>query len=289
MKILAAMSAVQSALSTEGISKANRNQQQGYNFRGIDDCYNAVSGLFARNRILPVPSYTDIKQEERASSNGKAIFVTRLLGMFEFVSMEDGTKIVAGPFPGEAMDTADKSTNKAMSASFKYALMQVFTIPTVGDNDADATTHEVAGRDRQVDRGDQPEQRKSALVGENIPVGENGVRQKRGPSDGHPIMLQLEAALNKYGDKRATFEKKTAEAMGVGSIYDIPPKDLPQALLKVIEHQKAAKASKDAKGDDKPAGKPAGRKPAGRKPAPLPDDEQASSRERRDADDEIPV
>jgi hypothetical protein len=47
---------------------------------------------------------------------------------------------------GEAMDSADKATNKAMSAAFKYVVMQTFCIPTEGDNDADATSHEVAGK-----------------------------------------------------------------------------------------------------------------------------------------------
>ena len=42
------------------------------------------------------------------------------------------------------MDGGDKATNKAMSAAYKYALLQTFAIPTEGDNDADATTHEVA-------------------------------------------------------------------------------------------------------------------------------------------------
>lgn len=40
------------------------------------------------------------------------------------------------------MDTADKSTNKAMSAAYKYLCLQLFCIPTEGDNDADATTLE---------------------------------------------------------------------------------------------------------------------------------------------------
>lgn len=31
-----------------------------------------------------------------------------------------------------------------MSAAYKYAAFQAFAIPTEGDNDADATTHEVA-------------------------------------------------------------------------------------------------------------------------------------------------
>jgi hypothetical protein len=44
------------------------------------------------------------------------------------------------------MDSGDKATNKAMSASYKYMAMQLFCIPTEGDNDADATTHEVVAR-----------------------------------------------------------------------------------------------------------------------------------------------
>ena len=44
---------------------------------------------------------------------------------------------------GEAMDSGDKSSNKAMSAALKYALLQIFRVPTESD-DADATSHEVA-------------------------------------------------------------------------------------------------------------------------------------------------
>jgi hypothetical protein len=39
------------------------------------------------------------------------------------------------------MDSGDKSTNKAMSAAHKYAILQAFTVPTEGDNDPDATAH----------------------------------------------------------------------------------------------------------------------------------------------------
>ena len=41
------------------------------------------------------------------------------------------------------MDSADKATNKAMSAAYKYMAMQTFCIPTEGDNDADASHHEI--------------------------------------------------------------------------------------------------------------------------------------------------
>ena len=45
---------------------------------------------------------------------------------------------------GEAMDSGDKATNKAMSAAYKYACFKAFSIPTEGDNDADATAHGLA-------------------------------------------------------------------------------------------------------------------------------------------------
>jgi hypothetical protein len=41
------------------------------------------------------------------------------------------------------MDSGDKSTNKAMSAAYKYACIQSFCIPTEGDNDTENTTHEI--------------------------------------------------------------------------------------------------------------------------------------------------
>lgn len=61
---------------------------------------------------------------------------------FDLVCAEDGSKHTIKTF-GEAMDSGDKATNKAMSAAYKYACFQAFAIPTEGDNDADAHTHEV--------------------------------------------------------------------------------------------------------------------------------------------------
>jgi hypothetical protein len=60
---------------------------------------------------------------------------------FDFVAASDGSKHTVKTY-GEAMDSGDKATNKAMSAAYKYAAFQAFCIPTEGDNDADATTPE---------------------------------------------------------------------------------------------------------------------------------------------------
>jgi hypothetical protein len=142
MKVYEAINKVQRALAAAGISKDKRNTQQGYNFRGIDDVYNAVSPLLGANGLCILPRVLGRECVERQSAKGGALFYVVCEVEFDFVSSEDGSKHTCKTF-GEAMDSADKATNKAMSAAYKYAVMQAFAIPTEGDNDADAHTHEV--------------------------------------------------------------------------------------------------------------------------------------------------
>ena len=145
MEIYKAINVVQAELAREGISKGRRNQQQGYNFRGIDDVYNAVSPLLAKAGLVILPRVLGRDCVERTNAKGTALFYVTVEVEFDFVASSDGSRHTVKTF-GEAMDSGDKATNKAMSAAYKYALMQAFAIPTEGDNDADATTHEVAAR-----------------------------------------------------------------------------------------------------------------------------------------------
>lgn len=142
-KVYQAISAVMADLASEGIGKHRRNQQQGYQFRGIDDVYNALSSTLTRHGLLMLPRILGRICEERTTRAGNALFYVTVEAEFDLVCAEDGSKHVIRTF-GEAMDSADKATNKAMSAAYKYAAMQAFCIPTEGDNDADATTHDVA-------------------------------------------------------------------------------------------------------------------------------------------------
>ena len=82
---------------------------------------------------------------ERVSGQGKALFYVTVDMEFDFVSAHDGSKHTVKMY-GEAMDSGDKATNKAMSAAYKYAMFQAFCIPTEGDNDADSQTHNVAAK-----------------------------------------------------------------------------------------------------------------------------------------------
>ena len=146
-KVYKAINAVQGELAKTGIAKDRKNQQgNGYMFRGIDDVYNALSPLLAKHGLCIMPRILKREIVERQSQKGGALFYVTVEAEFDFVAAEDGSVHVVRTF-GEAMDSGDKATNKAMSAAYKYAAFQAFAIPTEGDNDADAQTHEVKAQE----------------------------------------------------------------------------------------------------------------------------------------------
>jgi hypothetical protein len=142
-KIYAAINAVMRDIDC--IGKVRRNQQQHYSFRGIDDVYNAVHEPLAKHGVFIVPSVLERSQIEKATKTGGCLFYTVLKVSHKFYA-NDGSYVEAITC-GEAMDSGDKSTNKAMSAAMKYAILEVFAIPTEGDNDSENHSPEpVAGQ-----------------------------------------------------------------------------------------------------------------------------------------------
>lgn len=141
LAVYTAINKVQGALATTGIGKGRRNDQQGYAFRGVDDIYNAVARLLSTHGLCILPRCTERVVVERTNAKGTALFYVTVRAEFDFVAAADGSRHTVITY-GEAMDSGDKATNKAMSAAYKYALLQTFAIPTEGDNDADATTQE---------------------------------------------------------------------------------------------------------------------------------------------------
>lgn len=138
-----AIAEVTAALGKHGIAKSHTNTQgQGYMFRGIDDVLNALSSCLSTAKLCILPRAMERATVERTAKSGGALFYTTVKVEFDLVSAVDGSKHTVVTY-GEAMDSGDKATNKAMSAAYKYAAFQAFCIPTEGDNDADAATHEV--------------------------------------------------------------------------------------------------------------------------------------------------
>lgn len=137
--VYAKIAAITGVLAQHGIAKT-RTANFG-KFRGIDDVYNALAPQLAEKGLVVLPRMIARESVERTSKSGGALFYTTVEAEFDFVSADDGTMHTVRTF-GEAMDSSDKSTNKAMSAAYKYAAFMTFCIPTEGD--ADAETHEVS-------------------------------------------------------------------------------------------------------------------------------------------------
>lgn len=158
-----AIAAVQGELAKTGISKDGRNEQQRYMFRGIDQVYNALAPLLAKHGLCILPRVLSRETTERQTKSGTTLFYVNVDVEFDFVSASDSS-IHTVRTQGEAMDSGDKATNKAMSAAYKYAAFMAFAIPTEGDNDADATTHDVAPRQESALITDAQRQELMALA-----------------------------------------------------------------------------------------------------------------------------
>ena len=146
-KVYAAISAVARDMATTGISKDRKNEQQGFNFRGIDQVYNALAPALVNHGLLILPRITERTVTERTTQKGGVLFYVVVKADFDFVSTEDGSIHTVTTY-GEAMDSGDKATNKAMSIAYKYAAFQAFCIPTEETAiDADAEVHHIKPAD----------------------------------------------------------------------------------------------------------------------------------------------
>lgn len=146
-KVYAAISAVAKDMATTGISKDRKNAQQGFNFRGIDQVYNALAPALVNHGLLILPRITERTVTERTTQKGGVLFYVVVKADFDFVSTEDGSIHTVTTY-GEAMDSGDKATNKAMSIAYKYAAFQAFCIPTEETAiDADAEMHHIKPAD----------------------------------------------------------------------------------------------------------------------------------------------
>lgn len=139
-RIYEAISSVMAEIGA--IGKEKKNQQQGFMYRGIDDVMNALQPALVKHKVFIAPNVIEERREERTSQKGGLLFYTRLEVLYKFYTVDGSfieTKVI-----GEAMDSGDKATNKAMSIAYKYACFQVFCIPTEEMIDPDADVHQVS-------------------------------------------------------------------------------------------------------------------------------------------------
>ena len=120
------------------IGKNKKNTTQKFMFRGIDDEMNTFQPLLAKYKVFIVPQVLEQTREERQTSKGGTLLYSICKIKYIFYA-EDGSSIEA-IVVGEGMDSGDKATNKAMAIAMKYAMFQVFCIPTEEMKDPDGDT-----------------------------------------------------------------------------------------------------------------------------------------------------
>jgi hypothetical protein len=139
------------------IGKDKQNIQQNFKFRGIDDVYNALHPLMAKHGIFSVPQVTSKESSKELSAKGGNLFYEKLMITYTFFA-EDGSSI-ASTVLGVGMDSGDKAANKAMAIAHKYALLQIFCVPTVETDDPDKDTHDI-----KPEPPTQPAQKPSGVI-----------------------------------------------------------------------------------------------------------------------------
>ena len=125
---------------TKAISKTEKNQQQGFKFRGIDNVMNELHEIFAKNEVFVLQEVQGFTTENRPTKSGGTNTFTRATIKFRYTTT-DGS-FVETINVGESMDSGDKGMSKAMSIALKYSLLQMFLIPTEEPKDPDKETTE---------------------------------------------------------------------------------------------------------------------------------------------------
>lgn len=138
LPIAQAMSAIMKEVGA--IAKKDKNTSQGFNFRGIDSVVNAVSPALQKYGVIVVPSVEDYEYATvEIGRNRTAMGHVKVKVTYTFMG-GNGDSIKA-TVVGEAMDSGDKATAKAMSVAFRTALLQALSLPT-DEPDPDSTSYE---------------------------------------------------------------------------------------------------------------------------------------------------
>lgn len=175
-----------------------------FKYRGIDDVMNSVHDIFASVGVFITYDVLERTEKERMSKSGGALFYVTLKIKFSFHAA-DGTNISTTAI-GTAMDSGDKADNKCMAIALKYAITQMFMIPTVdAADDPDAVTHEVAAS--------------STAATESTPAQADG---KKYPDDTRPWLTekQFTAAMQRISNGDAELFDKIKKEFRMKKDYN---------------------------------------------------------------------
>jgi len=124
----------------EPIAKADSpNGAVKYKYRRIDDVINDFHDKLKEAKILVIPTVIEKDyQTFEIGSNRTTMNFCRITVKYTLLCTLDGSFIDTAILVGEANDSGDKATGKALSTCYKYMLGQTFCIPFADDVEADS-------------------------------------------------------------------------------------------------------------------------------------------------------
>ena len=134
--VVQALSAVMADVRAVAKKERNTSQGGGFYFRGIDAVVNAVGPALRTHGVVVTPHLDHIDRREGRTSKGGTLNYVAVIVTYTFTGPAGDT--MTATVPGEAFDSGDKATAKAMSVAFRTCLLQALTLPTdEADPDAD--------------------------------------------------------------------------------------------------------------------------------------------------------
>lgn len=143
--IQAALAAVMADVTHVG--KEGKNTHQNYRFRGIDGVLNACGPALRRHGVIVLPHLEAAEHQVVEVGKNRTPMQQALLTV-RYVFHGPAGDSIDCVVAGEAMDSGDKATSKAMSVAFRTALIQALSLPT-DEPDPDEASYERAPAGRR--------------------------------------------------------------------------------------------------------------------------------------------
>ena len=133
--VVQALSAVMADVRSVAKKQKNTSQGGGFLFRGIDAVMNAVGPALRTHGVVVTPHLDQIDRREGRTLKGGTLNYVAVTVTYTFTGPAGDT--MTATVPGEAFDSGDKATAKAMSVAFRTCLLQALTL-TTDEADPDA-------------------------------------------------------------------------------------------------------------------------------------------------------
>lgn len=199
-------------IEKKAAEKKDRSANIDYNFRGIDSIRNTIAPLMKECALAIIPRVVSREEKERQTKTGGFALWVILHMEFDIANTIGDSKITV-PMIAEAVDYSDKATGKAMSYAYKALCINLFNIPTEGEEDADEEKVQIAGKRLGVFQNDDDRQRYKTNCVMAFEDAENAVKLKELEGYYHEKLILMNNSADKAdqaaaADIRASYAQK---------------------------------------------------------------------------------